>query len=608
MKKIIYRFLLAIISSASFVACSDFLDRDPDKILSNEQIFSEEIMIKSVIANFYGRINWGQHVRDYEQYIYIDEACSSRENPDQTKDFGNGHWRVYDYGLIREINLFLKDLRATEVLSDTEKKQYEAEVRFIRAWTYFNMCRSMGGMPIVGDVIFDYKPGMDVTTLQYTRSTEAELYDYIIKECEEIAPMMSDAPTVNGARANRWTAQMLRARAAIYAGSIAKYNSLITPQITTEGAEVGIAADKANGYYQIALAASQEVIKSGKYTLQDARSDKGVNFYEAVTVKDNNTEIIWSQDNKYPGYAHEFTTGNSPFSHKEDIDANNIVPVLNLVEDFEYKTQRNGSLKLRDDNGEYIYYDNAKDVFADKDARLYGTVIYPGSVYKGKEVYYQSGQKYMEDGVWKNRIGARGSVDSEGDILTAENGPIRDNTNFTNKSGFNIRKFIDETPASGTRGRGSEVWFTRFRFSEALLIAAEANMELGNAADAITQINKVRARGGIQDLTSIDLEDIVRERRVEFAYENHRYWDLKRWRKAHTVWNGEDGNPKAKMYALFPYKIKDATHPQNGKWVFDKQAAHMAPYPRYFQYRNYYNFIDQSWINNNPKLVKNPYQ
>jgi len=161
---------------------------------------------------------------------------------------------------------------------------------------------------------------------------------------------------------------------------------------------------------------------------------------------------------------------------------------------------------------------------------------------------------------------------------------------------------------SSTRGRNSDMWFPRFRFAEAVMIAAEASFELNKQADAVTYINMVRERAGIQPLTVVTFDDIVQENRVEFAFEDHRYWDLKRWRIADKVWNGIPNDPNAQQYALFPYVINEPGNPNNGKWVFDKQPVHMAPYPRYFQPKHYYNFIDQGWINNNPKLVKNPYQ
>ncbi|MPN18127.1 hypothetical protein SDC9_165485 [bioreactor metagenome] len=243
-----------------------------------------------------------------------------------------------------------------------------------------------------------------------------------------------------------------------------------------------------------------------------------------------------------------------------------------------------------------------------KDPRLWGTVIYPGAIFKGTPVVLQAGQKHFEKGEWKVVTSEPGDKDDNNILITSINGPTTTNNQFVNKSGFFFRKFLDETPSASTRGRRSEMWFPRFRFAEAVMIAAEASFELGQTGQALTYINMVRSRAGIQELTTITFDDIVRERRVEFAFEDHRYWDLKRWRLADKIWNGIQNDPKAQQYALFPYLINDPGNPNNGKWVFDKIPTHMSPYPRYFQMRNYYNFIDQGWIDNNPKIVKNPYQ
>lgn len=177
-----------------------------------------------------------------------------------------------------------------------------------------------------------------------------------------------------------------------------------------------------------------------------------------------------------------------------------------------------------------------------------------------------------------------------------------------NKSGFFFKKFLDETPQSATRGRGSDTWFPYIRYSEVLLIASEASFELDKTTEALQYINLVRERAGIPALTEITFNDIVRENQVEFAFEGHRWWDLKRWRIAHTVLNGQNSDPSAQQWALFPYKVVEPSSPMDGKWVYEKIPAPNSPNPRYFQMRNYYNFIDQGWINNNPKLVKNPFQ
>lgn len=591
------------------VGCADILDQQPDQILTEDEVFGDEVIMQSVLANYYGRVTYFQHNDDSYGYTLLDEAGKSDGGPDHFSSYPDDFWRVYDYGLIRNINQFLEGLRASEILDDQAKLRYEGEARFIRAWVYFNMLKGLGGMPIVGDEVFEYTGVDGVSKMQLSRASEAELYDYIISECDEIAEYLPVDPTINAARATKWAAIMLKARAAIYGGSIANYNNKMTNPISTNDGAVGIPANRAEGFYQTALSASQEVIQGGKYELQlNTPDDLGRNFYEAVSVKDNNVEVIWARDRIYPGQTIGFSTINVPASHAEDIDRAYAGPILNLVEDFEYIHERDGKIKIEDVHGNYIFYDNPEDAFADKDARLWGTVIYPGAEFKGMEVVLQAGQKYLENGEWKTLTGQPGDRDDNRELITSINGPVIGNEQFINKTGFFFRKFLDETTGASTRGRRSDMWMPRFRFAEALLIAAEAAFELNQVDQALNYINQIRTRAGIQELETLTFDDIVRENRVEFAFEDHRYWDLKRWRIAHQVWNGVQNDPEAQHYALFPYLVNDPGSPNNGKWVFDKRLFANSPNPRFFQLRNYYNFLDQGWLNNNPELTKNPFQ
>lgn len=608
MKRIII-YLTVVLCATLFISCDRFLDREAEGIITYEDVFKDEKMTMSALSNLYGRVNWGPSVDDDMAYIYGDEACWSNGSPQLWKDFGDSHYRVYDYGIIRSINQFLDGLRnSAPDMEISKKRNLEGEVRFLRAWTYFNMCRCMGGMPIIGDNIFSYSSGMDVTDLQYPRSTEAQMYDYIISECEDIARnFLYPDHTKNASRASKWTALALKARAALYAGSIAKWNALNTPEIFTEGGEVGIPADKAAYYYDIAYKAAVEIIKEGNYDLYRKNPDKQVNFYEALTNKNDNPEVIWTLDHYYPGNTTAFSYHNVPTSVAEDEESAHLTPILNFVEAFEYTDNRDGSLKVSDENDEYIFFDKASDPFLNKDSRLWGTVIYPGATFKEQEIVFQAGRISFKDGKWEKEIGVSGSKDSKGNIITSINGPVDNNDNHRNKSGFAIRKFLDTKAQSSTR-QGGDMWFVRFRYAEILLIAAEAGLELAGVpeSEVAGYVNDLRDRAGLPPLDHVTFEDIVQERRVELAFENHRYWDLKRWRLAHTQWDGRIDNEDAVHYALFPYRVVGGEH--DGQWVFEKVKCNMTAYPLYFQMKNYYNFIDQSWRNNNPKLVKNPYQ
>lgn len=603
--------ILSAISALMLGSCNGFLDQTPDQIYTNDEIFGDANMIKSILANMYGRVTYGQSIFDDYSFTYIDEAAKCDGGPDYRSTFEDDLWRTYDYEFVRNVNQFLQGLKETKVLNDEEKKPLEGEVRFLRAWCYFNMCRSLGGVSLMGDSVYNYTSPASLPSLLKARSTEAATYDYIISECEAAASLLPSATQTHSARANKWAAEMLEARAAIYAASLANYNNKMSNPIKTAGGEVGIPGNLAEQYYKKALSVATDVISKSPYKLQDNyANNKAQNFYEATSIKDNNTEVIWARDCKYPGQTNGFTKDNLPKSVAEDIDNSYAGPTLNLVEQFEpidTDTPGEGSKIITIEDGTYKFYNSADSPFANRDPRLWGSVIYPSASFKGSSIVLQAGQLVKENNNWVIKTG---SLDSEenGYTLTSINGPLESNQQYINKTGFYFRKFMDETPSSATRGRGSEMWWPYFRISEAYMIASEAAFELGETETALTNINTVRTRAGVKPLTTITFDNIVHENEVEFAFEGHRYYDMKRWRLADKVWNGNQNDEGARHRRLWPYRVVAPGDPHNGQWVFVEDFLFMSPNARYFKLQNYYNFFDNDWLNKNPKLVKNPYQ
>jgi len=164
---------------------------------------------------------------------------------------------------------------------------------------------------------------------------------------------------------------------------------------------------------------------------------------------------------------------------------------------------------------------------------------------------------------------------------------------------------------SSARGVASQVWWIRFRYAEVLLNAAEAALELGLTSDALVFVNAVRERAGFGanslNATTLNLAKLQNERRVELAFEDHRLWDVMRWRIAHIIWNGSTSNPDANLYSLYCYRVIRPGHPTDGKYVFDKFVAPNFKSPRFFQLGNYHSEIDQKVLDNNKLIVKNPF-
>ncbi|MDB5022218.1 MAG: RagB/SusD domain protein, partial [Pedobacter sp.] len=394
--------ILGLAFLLSLGACKkDYLERQPTSIVTDDQLWKDSKLITGLLANYYNRIptdmgltdqpgsQW-RNMADYDDAMW--SGFSNEEGRNNIVSYNRDRWRMYDYGFVRDLNLAIEnvDKFGAGTLSEIQRTQLKAEFRFIRAYLYFEMVKRMGGVPLITtQMIYDF--GGDPTYLQTPRAKEAEVYDFIGTELDAIKEDIGNAGSVS--RANKYTCMALKSRAMLYAGSIAKYNALLTPNIVTPGGEVGIPADRAAEYFQKSLDASKEVL-AGPYSLYKGNPNLGENFYEAVVKKANNPEVIFVRDFlTSKAKKHLFTYDNIARGLREDnLSSSNVTPSLNLVENYDYLDGSAGTLKLRTaDNSDFIYYNKVSDVFANKDARLYGTVIYPGAPFKGLTVDMQAG-------------------------------------------------------------------------------------------------------------------------------------------------------------------------------------------------------------------------
>ncbi len=178
---------------------------------------------------------------------------------------------------------------------------------------------------------------------------------------------------------------------------------------------------------------------------------------------------------------------------------------------------------------------------------MFGSIYLPGAPYKGTgggNIEWIRGVIDGEDGIG-TKYEATAQPDKENKVTingTVYNTSGKDGgclaVGDASKTGFYQRKFLDETMENYTNidaKRSSTPWVV-FRLGEIYLNRAEACVELNqHLNEALNDINEIRGRAGIKLLTAseLTLEKVRRERKVELAFERHRYWDLKRWRKSH---------------------------------------------------------------------------
>lgn len=609
-------FLTLFVFSFLLAGCKDWLNRQPTDIITDQQVWNDTKMIDGLLANYYDRLPKHASLTDgWPNPANFTNSMWSGQNNDEWRNnlptYGFNWWSYWDYGLIRDLNKAIINIdKKSTSLSKDQKQAYKAEFRFLRAYVYFEEVKRMGGVPIITQPL-EYN-GDNIKKLQKPRNTEAEVYDFVGAELDTVASMIGNANMGSQTRANKYTALALKSRAMLYAGSIAKYNNQMANPIQTPGHEVGIPANRAQDYYQQALDAAEKVINNSPYSLYEKNPDPAQNFYEALTKKDGNNEVILAEDfSQSADRRHFFAYDNIARPARQDnLGSSSITPTLNLVEAFQFLDGSDGTLKTKQSNGDYVYYDNIQDIFNNKDPRLMGTVVLPNSKFRGVDISMQAGVKVWDSQSqsYKTVEGDRGSTYDDGGVLTAIGGPDRTSQNVSN-TGFYLRKFVSNKDGASKRNIRSVNWWPFIRLGEVYLNAAEAAYELGQNATALKYINRIRERAGFgpNSYSTINFDKIRHERRVELAFEDQRLWDLKRWRLAHKVWDGDSNNYSSVPRALYPYRVVRPGDPENGKYVFDKMPAPRIKAPRKFRLGNYYSAIPQNVLNGNPKLVRNPY-
>lgn len=397
------------------------------------------------------------------------------------------------YRSIRECNYALHVLSSIE-MSAARKLLLEGELRFIRAFRYHDLIRNYGKVVLVGDTVYSLSDDFSSPEL-FERKSIQEGMDYIIAELDQaIEKLLSD----NGSdwatgRATKAAAMALKSRLLLYAAS---------PLYDV-------------GSWEDAAAAAHDVIALNKYSLYTGG-------YGNLFLQDVNTETIFAR----------FYTKNANHVHLEIANGPNgyggwggNTPYQNLVDAYQ---MANGIAPFNEDGSINTTsgYD-ATNPYVNRDPRFDATILYNGSIYRGRavETFTPGGQ---------------------------DSGDGSDNWN-TSKTGYYLRKFMnDNYPLQNPWGNAGFQPWNYFRYAEILLNYAEAANEAygpdvtpANATLTARQaLNMVRQRVGV-NMPEVPAgrskdefrKDIQYERRVELAFEEHRFYDVRRWKIASDTEN-----------------------------------------------------------------------
>jgi len=580
-----------------FSACKDVLDKEPLDMITDAAVWNDEVLIDAYLTQTYSDTyvftneTWGTTQWDNSDNsaapALVNELTDECKNnwwtaPGYGNKFGNLtinggllEWWENAYRVIRALNIFIDRVTASPV-SESFRVRRSAEARFLRAFNYFSMVKRYGGVPLI---LHAQATNEAYDELYRTRDTEQAIYDFVIAECDEIAGQLPD--NLSGAeygRPTKYAALALKSRAALYAASIARFGTVRLNGV------VGVDVSKADAYYESAYAAAATIISDGKHGLYDRNPDKVANFRNLFLEK-NNIEVIFAKKYDYTdqaaggnGWIWDFLQTPPPNVWGA---GNSSGPYLEMIEEFEYVDGTSGKLdRAQIQQGLWTI----AELWANKDPRFYATIYTQNTAWKGGVVDLHNGI-LLPDGTIQID-GSYGGILARGlQLLPA----------YTNPTGFGVLKYMDEShDVMGATGASGTDWIV-FRFGEVLLNYAEAAEALGKTDDALWAINKIRSRAGIKELESITEDQIRHERKVELAFEGHRYWDVRRWRTATTE--------LSRNFSGLRY-ILDA---QTGKYKLEviEQIDGTSSLPRFYD-RNYYLPITLSRTGNNPNLVENP--
>ncbi|MFD2162392.1 RagB/SusD family nutrient uptake outer membrane protein [Paradesertivirga mongoliensis] len=502
--------ILCLAASISVVSSckKDFLDVVPTDRLSDAAITGDSTTFEAYVVNRYLGVRLTNKEaegtlpgfgRGFEYAMWsslTDESIYNNDDntwlvqkgelsPDNVGIAGTFWGRSYRG--IRECNFALANVDKVN-MSDAHRKWLIAELKFIRAFRYHDLIRNYGGVPLLGDKVYQLGEDFADPSL-FERKSITECINYVVAELNAAAaglPATNSGAWLKG-RATKGAALALKSRLLLYAAS-PLYNA---------------------GTWQAAADAAKAVMDLNQYGIS---SD-----YQNMFISSNaNNEVIFARYYTVGARHVPMEIANGPNGY--DGWGGNL-PLQNMVDAYE---MNNGKV-ITDPTSGY----NAQDPYKNRDPRFYATILHDGAQYRGRAV-----ETFVP--------GGRDSKD----------GPSNWNTS---KTGYYLRKFVDESMPINNPWNiaGLQPWIY-FRYAEILLNYAEAVNEVhgpdvvpaGSTLSARTAINQIRSRASVNmpgllpGLTKEQMREAIRrERRVELAFEEHRFYDVRRWKIADQTEN-----------------------------------------------------------------------
>ncbi len=457
------------------------------------------------------------------------------------------------YANIRRVNVMLAHLPSTP-LSSSLQRRVSGEARFMRAWFYFIMLKHYGGVPLVGDAV--YSPTDEIPS---KRATFEECVNYIAEECDAASALLPNSYSgLDYGRVTKGACLALKSRLFLYAAS-----PLFNGRAEMDGV-LGYPTPDASRWSRAAQAA-RDVINLGQYSLLEISSPPGHGFQKVFVTRKNSEYILAAMAGNNRTLESMWDpatrTGNgSSMPYQELVDAFGTINGKPITTDLKTAGNPTG-------------YD-AANPYINRDPRLAYSILF-------------------NEGM---RLNVSRTVTPVYTYATA----AQDGYPIT-KTGYYLRKMLDENTIASTTSSPTERCLPLIRYAEILLNYAEAANESGDINTAYRQIEAIRKRAGInpgvnenyglpESMSKEQMREVIQnERRVELAIEEHRYWDVRRWKIAENVSNKPlHGMRITKTDDMYTYEIITVRTP-----VFVAPKWYLWPIP-------------QGEINKSEELLQNP--
>jgi hypothetical protein len=606
-------------------ACSS-LDIQPTDNLRKDQVYSNEVGISAALATLYSYLPIGTwHMSlyggisgdsEYPFSIWNNPSVATGECEviplrvsGAPKTVNGGMLAWWNYGHIRFTNITIEGMLENKdrfAGNETAFNHWLGEAYFCRAFQYYAMVRSYGGVPIVKTAP-SYVDLSDEELLM-PRSTEKECWDFIAEDLDMAYELMGPDSYANG-RVNKYIAAGLKSRAMLYAASVAKRGT-----VQLDGL-VGIPAQYASDYYMAAYdAACKAMDNGGRYVLYNRYDDgtkagKIKNYWHLFLDETaSNTERMFIKEycmTSATTRPENWTVQQLPYHYSMITDSGELSVTTEWIELFDDESGKPFNLSaLVGTEQNPVRYNNRQDLFATAQARFLASVLVPGGEIYGFTDSDDSPAVFdVQKGIYETYPGNLHESASFEDKFSGRTiqGWCGMGSQMTNGNGCLVWKYVN--PYGTANWWAGDVDWIEMRYAEILLNKAEAAINIigetvdgktVTMADALEPINAIRQRAGTSQLTSVTEEKIMNERRCELAFENRIFWDLKRWRKY------EDVIQNKTFHALYPYYVLD-----EGKYIF--KIGERAEIRYTYDTKSYYAPISASVIaKSNGAIKQNP--